>query len=984
MYVESMQEDLMNDNMIMDLYEILDDNLFLDLKDVMPRIVEAMSIRERLDLIDFILALQGSRRLLQNPCYPVEKLSLLHLQSKDEIEIPISQIGELVDKMSDLEKLEIIDFIASQRWARGIRKDPSLPIEDLPFLTLQSSDVASSNVEPGSHTGSGSSIPGSQTDQVTVEFLDEHPGVTIDFTPVQDSSFYNDYIPSTELARFLERPLRIQTITWTEGSTLNTQFQPWDNFFHSTAVAKKLDNFAFLSCNLHVKFILNASPFYYGASIASYCPLTAFNADSINSNLNVNNGRQLIALSQRPHIKIFPQTNQGGELILPFFYYKNWLYLNSRADFQNMGTISMNSFSTLQNAGVSAGSGITITVYAWATEVRLMGATTNLSLQARNEFAEPNSGLISAPASAVARIARSLTSIPVLGPYAKATEMISSGIGSFASLFGFTNAPNVEAVCPLKNFPFPDLASTDISTPIDKLTMDPKQELTVDTRCVGLDGTDEMMISNIVTRESYLTQFNYTHSNVTDDQLFLLYVSPTLLDYETSGAPATYVASTPMSHISNLFAFWRGDIVFRFRFICSKFHRGRVILQWDPTGNIGSVANAANLVFTKIIDISEETDIEVRIPYCQSTEWLTNGVYFGRNYNSINYSSNGGSISPAYDPSLFNGYLSIKCLTVLTSPTSTSDIEVLVSVRGAENLEFANPVPPPQQTTFFNLHSADLVLQSNDLVSYDEPIQVVTGEKTMTSDINSSLVYIGEKFVSLRNILRRVSFSDVVINTSDSTNEFTVFRHFHPFIPRFRGYDPNGNDIAKGVILTAVNFPYNYANVTPYNWLAYCYRGYRGSSNWTYNQNGSNLMSHIRAQRINNSNLSSNNRVVNTLVNATSNGVFNDFVINSTGNGHEGESLLNQNTQTGLQVQYPMYSRFRMRTTDPAQVNTGSTYDGTNLECALLEEIYSPKIQTSFAQAGYIEKHFGIGTDFSFVFFLNIPTVIILNNPTPA
>jgi len=915
-------------SLLEDLYEILDDDLFMDLRDVMYVIVTNMTVAERLDLIQYILHLQEVRRTLNFPDYPATDLSLLQLQSED---------------------------------------------------------VESSSVEPGSHTASTTSIPGNTLDQVVVEYLDENPGVTIDFTPVADPSYYNDYLPSTELAKFLERPLRIQNITWTEGSTLNTTFQPWDNYFHATSVAKKLDNYAFISCNLHVKFVLNASPFYYGASIASYCPITDFNTDSINTNVSTNNGRQLIPMTQRPHIKIFPQTCQGGELVLPFFYYQNWLPVGTRSAFQNMGTISMNSFSTLQNAGVSAGSGVTISVYAWATDVRLMGATTNLALQsedldlqAKTEYSNPNHGIVSQPASAVANIASKLKNIPVIGPYAKATEMISSGVAAVASLFGFTDTPVVEAVCPLKNLPFPALASADISAPIDKLTLDPKQELSVDTRCCGLDGTDEMMISNIVMRESYLTQFNFTHSNVTDDLLFNLFVSPHLLDYETSGAPVTYVASTPLCHISNLFGYWRGDIIFRFRFICSKFHRGRVLIQWDPTGNIGTVANASNQVFTKIVDISESTDIEVCIPYVQATEWQYTRMFKDSSkYLSIDYGSNGTPIGPSYDSTVHNGYLSVKCLTVLTSPTSTSDIEVLVSVRGSDNVEFANPIVPPQQTTFFNL-------QSQDLVSYDEPEIVTAGEKSATTDTNSYLVYQGERFASLRSLLRRTSLTRINYNGADSTHQFLFFASTHAHVPLYRGYDPNGIESAVGTLVPGSNFNYNYNYVTPWNWLAYCYRGYRGSANWTYNFDSSNgAITHIKAQRFTSGRSSravyrnSTNIATGSTYSAVTK-YFNDNIPL----GSEGQSLMNGLTQNGLQIQAPMYSKFRFRSTDPLKITLGSNLDGTNVESIQVEYMLSPIANTTNCTSIALEQHFAIGTDFSFVFFLNVPTVIVLSTPT--
>jgi hypothetical protein len=886
-----------------------------------------------------------------------------------------------------------------------------------------------------------------------VEYLDENPGVVYDMDGDNDRSYYSDYMPSTELADFLKRPLRIQAYTWTEGAKLAQTFQPWDNYFNSTAVKKKLDNYSFISCDLHIRILVNASPFYFGAGLASYLPLTSFNSENIWGGLRAGNTDMdafNMPASQRPHIYIFPQTNQGGEMVLPFFYYKNWLNVGTRADFQNMGTVTLSSMRVLDNAGASAGSGVTVTVYAWAENVRLVGTTTGLALQCgssddvlhypeydyhhiysrirdlspnetdqltkfldqlisdrryyryQSEFEERN-GVISGPATTVAKIAGMLTKAPIIGPYAKATNMISSAVAGVASLFGFTNVPVVSDAEPYRPTSFYSFASPHVSQPTERLTLDPKNELTIDPRVAGLSGEDPLAISNLVTRESYVTQFTYTTANATDDNIFTAFVSPYFASSVTL-ASRNIVNNTPMGHISTMFGHWRGDIIFRFRFICSRFHRGRVLIQWDPTADVSLVGNSSNVVFTKVVDISEETDIEVRVPYLQATEYQECPTYTNSaNYNSQFYASGTSAGASAFDARCFNGYLTVKVLTILTCPISTSTVGVLVSVKGAENLEFANPVNLPVSVTPYDLqslvecdeglyiesipapkdHSYDLIdyqFQS-DLVSYEQPSCVSMGESG-TRDPSSNLVYMGERVGSIRTLLRRTCHNLSTDIGSDTTNQFRIITNYHGYQPLYLGYDPNGIHSAKGTITPASNFAYNYVSPTYYNWMAWCFRGYRGSHTWHYAVNAPIALGNIKADRVNTAITAANYYTSTGLGAGPTRSATSNFLLNYL-SGAAGCAVTNQHTQGGISVNYPMYSKYRFRTTDPASTTLGSSNDNTNLEAARISFNIAPVSNTTLCAALNISRYHSIGPDFNFLFFCNVPSLIFYTSPVP-
>eukprot|EP00494_Astrolonche_serrata_P030372 UN30639 len=449
-----------------------------------------------------------------------------------------------------------------------------------------------------------------------MEFNDQDEGEVKIYNPITDSSFFSSYNSQTELGEFLSRPVSILNLTWAENTDVNFVVNPWFRFFDDARIKKKIDNFSFLSCNLKVKLMINASPFYYGVGVMAYLPLSVFDA----GNVSPASDEQLFGVhSQRPHVYFYPQSNQGGELTLPYINYKDWLDVGAQSDFFNMGNLNIQTIGNLRNANSVAGTGVSIQIYAWAEDVKLAGNTTGLALQSQDEYAEKN-GSVSKPASAIARAMGNLSDVPVIGPYARASGMIASKISEVASWFGFTNTPIIDDSTPFHGKPFYGYASPEISIPVDKLCIDPKNELSIDPRVAGVEPDDEMMIAKIIEREAFLFQTEFDSINVVDDNILTIRVNP-FMHNTVAAANQDIVQFTPMGHLSQMFKYWRGDIIYRFQFLASKYHRGRVRLSWDPTAATSADTVSATVNYTKIIDIAETPNFEIRVPYQQSTSY---------------------------------------------------------------------------------------------------------------------------------------------------------------------------------------------------------------------------------------------------------------------------------------------------------------------------------------------------------------------------
>ena len=131
-----------------------------------------------------------------------------------------------------------------------------------------------------------------------------------------------------------------------------------------------------------------------------------------------------------------------------------------------------------------------------------------------------------------------------------ATSEMAKTIGSAAELFGFTNVPNISDVNPIYQMPF-SLASTQISTPVTKLSLQPKQETALGAVQHGGGEEDELTMKSFLQRESFLVGSNWDTTDTPGTSLFTSHVTPQL--WQSNGS--TQMAFPPMGYLSQMFQY---------------------------------------------------------------------------------------------------------------------------------------------------------------------------------------------------------------------------------------------------------------------------------------------------------------------------------------------------------------------------------------------------------------------------------------------
>lgn len=778
----------------------------------------------------------------------------------------------------------------------------------------------------------------------------------VNYAAIYDDVATDIYTEDFKLGEFLSRPTKLIHTTFTPGAPFATaDYQIWKMFFSNTRIAKKLDNFAYIQCTLKLKIVVNSTPFVYGMIGYTYTPQTGLTF--INSD-----GNNKICLSQRPTTWVDLSTSQGSEMVLPFFHYKNWLEIGSLQECHDFGELKIWQLvqASVANAGIT--STPSVTVYGWIENVKLYGNTINLAVQSGEEKDDsyPN-GPVSSVASTIGNAADYFANIPIIGRFAKATSIGAKAVGAIATMFGFTNHPIITDASPIKSQPFHGLASAHISNVVDKLTLDPKNELSISPTTVGLPARDELAIADLTSRESIIATASWATTSASSTLLFASNVCPTMCEASNAVTNQWKLVDTPLGMTSRMFSNWRGDIKYRFKIIKTPYHKGSLVINYDPAGNIITTSDNNNVVQTVIVDISETDEFEIVVPYMAPQSFLRNNPV-----TQNDWAVNGGAIS-TYDADYHNGRLTVRVLNNLTAPLDTASASLVVWVSCCDNFELGNP--------------SDLRLVTTNQYR-PSPFQIQSGEETVTktkrfvmgvSTLTTPHIYdvnFGERVASVRELMRRAMYINMErANTNTSGTSLNKYVFTHTKYPPAYGFDSNGIHGAQQINGAGVDVNFNFTHPNVYNWLQTCFVGQRGSMIWHYCGLHDEQIPTMKVCRVTETTVTTRAglRVLTANVLGTSYSASAKSSIEN-GAGLSGQSLIHQATQAGLSVLYPQYSKFRFVSADPEYNTYGDAKDDT-----INEKFELTVINANNGRFSGYDRYCSIGPDFNFFFFVNVP-----------
>lgn len=686
------------------------------------------------------------------------------------------------------------------------------------------------------HNGPSIDQQSTQQNQEQVEFLDKNAGETLVVSPSDDllSSTLegNDF----SMGEFLSRPLRIAKFSWPQGpSRLWQTVDPWQAFLSNKQVSNRLNNFRLLRGNLHVKILINGNPFFFGFAMVNYNPLPTL--DDLTRQRSFADVDSMSA-SQRPHVFLDPSNDKGAEMVFPFFLPTPFTSLFSDGSNilgTNLGVLQFVDLSPLQHANDS-NENLDITVIAWMTDVSYGGMTGY-----NNDLVTPQSdeyGIISGPADVVKKISSSMVKAPYIGKYAMATQHLASAVSSVARMFGFSRPIQIEtsqATVKGKS----SYANYNVSDNAVKLSMDVKQELTIDPSISGYSNGDELSIQSIASRETWIGKAQWTRVMRPDDRIVELLVGPQHTGVYAAGGDNEYHLSA-IAFPSMFFDQWRGTIRYRFVVACSGFHKGRLMVVYDPSGSPANSESFPNINTQKvaIIDLASTRD------FCVDVGWGQQAAFCNlRKWDEPVEQIYGSQTCPwiARENDYFNGVLGLYVVNELTTPNTTinNDISIHMFVSAGEDFQLASPRTDIGNPTFFNKSTVtpQADLQSESIDSACANVVLRTGASpTASGDLNK--IYFGENIVSLRQLLKRYMFHENFFSTQSGGNTtYSTARCIRQALPYEPGYTSSKAAFSTGVLNTEVDGADTYAvatsAMTHIRLISSAYAGWRGAIRYT-------------------------------------------------------------------------------------------------------------------------------------------------------
>lgn len=787
------------------------------------------------------------------------------------------------------------------------RKQPSQQVDEC-IAQAQSGETV--------HTGSLSGDALDKEENVT--FSDDVESTLLSLSDnVHDHTFDDSFQESSFIGNFFSRPVRIFTYEWDVGNVTPPffGFNPWELFLSQLSIEQKLTRFKLLHGTLHLKIVINGSPFHYGRFFVGVRPTlydnnttTGTPATNVQIENAYNNSGGLkfwqplkTLYSQRKHVFLDPSTNQPAEIIWPFISARNYIDLQDLSTVQRLGVLEWWELNTLRHANGGTDP-VRITVFAHMTDVQLTGLTYSdvawaqsgkvtkkvptkagpakaQSVKGGKKDEYGKDGAVSALATSVAKAASYFTNIPIIGPYARATEVGAGALTNVAKIFGFSRPTQLEDYCSLKPAPVGRMAVISGGDPLVKLSLDPKQELCVDPSTVGLPREDEMSFLHIAKQETLINQFLWTITGTgSTGTIQLIFVNPLATPCFVTDSQVLST-QTAVSFIARPFAYWTGSLRYRIQAVASQFHRGRLLIQYEPNmytdfsaqeATIATDGEGMNARYSHVLDLSQERDVTFEVNWAQPEAWrpLIPVILFGNLTQNNMVTADGPVNVPVLMPeplarTAYNGAIRVFVLNDLAAPDDTSNIEINVYVSAGDSFQVAQPVKeitdfgyardgvtlgPPELPTAQS-GSSTFVTSSENLSN--QSTEYIINGSYRKEDVDGNSIFMGEVVSSIRSMLKRYCYHrSVSWNAPNDEANFGIYNYW------FRQRDfPNGPGIyagneGSGITYAVVGSPpasqrYNICAMTYIRYYCQAFGLYRGGVRWKLVHYGSEGLQHF-------------------------------------------------------------------------------------------------------------------------------------------
>lgn len=597
-------------------------------------------------------------------------------------------------------------------------------------------DQSSSGGTASVSTPNESSVTGStglQTQHATTVFVDDNVVELSDESHIVHISkailnINDTQVVQQSLVDFLAKPIVIHSGVFASTDTFsffNSYSMPRAAFTSTQGAMwlNKLTGIFGIRMDMRFRLVINANRFQQGRYCIGWVPLAGMAQTTSNlKQIRVTNAHSatLVQRTTIPHVEIDLCTGTSAELLVPFVSVRNFFDLEGvvAGDTNTLGYLNVYPYQPL--VAPVGNTTATYTLYASFENITLFGAASpqgGLVGTSDKEVANRMNGPVSSVALAFHKGFKEFSNIPLLGSYAKQVSWISERIAVAASVFGFSKPTQGDSSTKMMLVNNPSHSNVDGDSDAKVIGLQSKQGV---TQIDGLSGSefDEMDFAYIARRYAWFKTPSWATTDAVDASLASIRVGSFDNIIHAAGGCNHY---QPVCYVASLFETWRGSLKFRFKFVKTEFHSGRLSIAFYPTAGLGPKTEP-HYVNRVILDIREKNTVELVVPYISSRMWSD----FGQS----------------------TGILSITVVDPLIAPdTVAQNINIICEIAGGDDFEVAIPAPILFSPTA-------IVPQSGleDLTLYSE----VLGNAGVRADpLIATTTSIGEKITSLRSLCKK-------------------------------------------------------------------------------------------------------------------------------------------------------------------------------------------------------------------------------------
>lgn len=419
-------------------------------------------------------------------------------------------------------------------------------------------------------------------------------------------------------------------------------------------------------------------------------------------------GREVASCTNIPHVRLDVSENTMVQLKVPFMSNNDFTLITSN---ENYGKLLL---STLAPVGPNDGAySPRYNIYYHLEDLELFGvvpqdviewdpllgraiasASTNVDFQGGGRAVEKEFDDESRPySSGLYSLSKTLSwiskGIPYLSSFSAPASWFTEKLAGAVRSFGFARPQTVDPPMRTQNLMSIMENNVDVPATIEVLAPFASNHLAVTPAFGGTD-VDEMSIAYVVSQYNQVYYGTIANTVATGTVVYVQSISPLGLffkdDFSVISPGAALVQPSNIMWLGTMFKYWRGGLRFRFTFVKSKMHAGRVLCSFIPSrtrfydpyipdvDGVGVQTDG----YMALFDLKDSNVFEFDVPYPSNLPYIRTSCS----------SADGNWVEST-------GTLSLTLVDEISAPAICQPyVSLVVEVCGMPDTQFACPVGP--------------------------------------------------------------------------------------------------------------------------------------------------------------------------------------------------------------------------------------------------------------------------------------------------